>query len=291
MAGRWEDDREWRERDAQFSRGYPGEDEPRDHYRVTEDRSFQRGPRGPVFGERESGASYTDPREARDGYAGGASRFGSPIRGADRAYGGPHGHSEAERNRAYRAAYGPQADPQDAYARYRSYEAGEGDETRYYRDRDDRDDHDDHRGDGRNFLDRAADSVASWFSDRRPDFRREEPRPDLSHRGRGPQGYKRSDERVTEEAHEHLTEDAWLDASNISIAVSGGEITLSGTVRERDAKHRAERLVEDIVGVTHVQNNLRVDRASFLSRTAGGLNDGIQNAPANPSPDARRSSN
>jgi hypothetical protein len=40
-------------------------------------------------------------------------------------------------------------------------------------------------------------------------------------------------------------------------------VTLSGTVTDRDAKHRAERLVEDITGVGHVQNNLRagaVDR-------------------------------
>ncbi|MBP8247844.1 MAG: BON domain-containing protein [Phenylobacterium sp.] len=237
MAGRWEDDREWRERDAQFSRGYPGEDyEPREPYRGSEARSFQRGPRGPVFGERESGASYSSPREARDGYAGSGRPFGSPIRGADRTYGG--GHTEAERNRAYRAAYGPHPD----------------------RDRGDR--YDD-RHDERNFLDRAADTVASWFGEGRPDSRRNEPFWGGSHRGRGPQGYQRSDERITEEVHERLTEDRWLDASNITISVAGGEVTLSGTVTDRDAKHRAERLVEDITGVGHVQNNLRagaVDR-------------------------------
>jgi osmotically-inducible protein OsmY len=285
MAGRWEDDREWRERDAQFSRGYPGEDDPRERYRGTEDRSFQRGPRGPVFGERESGASYTDPREARDGYSGGGS-YASPIRGADRSYGRPQGHTEAERNRAYRAAYGSQADPRDS--RYRSYEAGDGDEARFHRDRDDR--YDD-RGDGRNFLDRAADSVASWFSDRRPDVRREEPRRDLSHRGRGPQGYKRPDERITEEAHERLTEDAWLDASNIGVSVSGGEVTLSGTVTEREAKHRAERLVEDIAGVNHVQNNLRVDRGSFLTTPGRGFGDSVQSAQMKATPPDRRDEN
>ena len=63
-----------------------------------------------------------------------------------------------------------------------------------------------------------------------------------------------------EEVHERLTEDAWLDASNITLSVLEGEVTLSGSVSERDAKHRAERLVEDIGGVTHVQNNLRVNR-------------------------------
>ena len=273
MAGRWEDDGEWRERDAQFSRGYPGEDQPRERYRGAEDRSFQRGPRGPVFGERESGASYTDPREVRDGYSGSAGRYASPIRGADRSYGGPRGHTEAERNRAYRAVYGAQSDPRDT--RYRSYEAGDGDEARYDRDRNDRDD-----GHTRNFLDRAADSVASWFSDRRPDFRREEPPRDLSHRGRGPQGYTRSDERITDEVHERLTEDAWLDASKIAIAVSGGEVTLSGTVSEREAKHRAERLVEEITGVNHVQNNLRVDGGGVLDRPSTGESAQMKVTPA-----------
>ena len=251
MAGRWDDDREWRERDAQFSRGYPGEDdEPRERYRGAEDRSFQRRPRGPVFGERESGASYTDPREARDGYAGSGGRFGSPIRGADRAYGG---HTEAERNRAYRAAYGPDSATRDG--RYRGYDAGRGDEGRHDRDREDGPEDRHH---GRNFLDRAADTVASWFSDGRPDARREEPFWGGSHRGRGPQGYTRPDDRITDEVHERLTEDRWLDASNMTISVMGGEVTLSGTVMDREAKHRAERLVEDITGVRHVQNNLRL---------------------------------
>ena len=33
-------------------------------------------------------------------------------------------------------------------------------------------------------------------------------------RGLGPQGYKRSDERISDDAHERLTDDTWLDASN-----------------------------------------------------------------------------
>ena len=57
----------------------------------------------------------------------------------------------------------------------------------------------------------------------------------------GPQGYHRSDERISEDAHERLTEDAWLDATNVSCSVSGGEVTLAGTVESREAKHRAER--------------------------------------------------
>ncbi|MBP8247847.1 MAG: BON domain-containing protein, partial [Phenylobacterium sp.] len=34
---------------------------------------------------------------------------------------------------------------------------------------------------------------------------------------------------------------------------------MSGTIRDRRAKHHAEAIVEHIAGVQHVQNNLRVD--------------------------------
>jgi hypothetical protein len=92
-------------------------------------------------------------------------------------------------------------------------------------------------------------------------------------RGLGPQGYKRSDERINEDAHERLTDDPWVDASGISISVSAGEVTLSGSVENREAKHRAERIVEDIAGVAHVQNNLRVAKGGFLTSPTSGYGD------------------
>ena len=55
----------------------------------------------------------------------------------------------------------------------------------------------------------------------------------------------------------------------------GGEITLSGTVDSREAKHRAERCVEDIAGVNHVQNNLRLDRGSVLTNPGRGYGDSV----------------
>ncbi len=82
---------------------------------------------------------------------------------------------------------------------------------------------------------------------------------DGAHRGRGPQGYRRSDERINEDVHERLTEDPHLDASAITVGVRDGEVTLTGTVDSRDAKHHAEHLVEHLGGVGHVQNNLRVN--------------------------------
>ena len=78
------------------------------------------------------------------------------------------------------------------------------------------------------------------------------------HRGRGPKGYRRADSRIQEEICDILTDDPHLDATNIEIAVKEGEVTLSGTVETRAARRHAEELIEDLSGVGHVQNNLRV---------------------------------
>jgi len=78
------------------------------------------------------------------------------------------------------------------------------------------------------------------------------------HRGRGPKGYIRSDERIHEDVCERLTEDRFIDASDVEVAVKDGEVTLSGTVASRGLKRRAEDLAELASGVRHVQNNLRV---------------------------------
>jgi osmotically-inducible protein OsmY len=80
-------------------------------------------------------------------------------------------------------------------------------------------------------------------------------------RGKGPKGYQRSDERLAEDINERLTYDDDVDASEISVAVAGGEATLSGTVSTRSEKRRAEDLADDVPGITHVQNNLRVKQA------------------------------
>jgi len=132
------------------------------------------------------------------------------------------------------------------------------------------------------FLHRAGEKVAAWFGGG-GEARAYEPgtydRPaSRGARGLGPQGYKRSDERISDDAHERLTDDTWLDATNIAISVSGGEITLSGTVESREAKHRAERLVENISGVNHVQNNLRLAKGGFLTTPTSGYGDSVVEA-------------
>ncbi|CAN7499512.1 BON domain-containing protein [Phenylobacterium sp. LjRoot219] len=78
------------------------------------------------------------------------------------------------------------------------------------------------------------------------------------HRGRGPKNYTRSDERIREDINDRLSDDSWLDASDIEVVVTNCEVTLTGLVHTREDKRRAEDIAERVSGVQHLQNNLRV---------------------------------
>lgn len=78
------------------------------------------------------------------------------------------------------------------------------------------------------------------------------------HRGKGPTGYQRSDERIRELVCESLTDDDQIDASHIEVNVKNGEVTLTGSVENRHAKRDAEDCACSISGVRDVQNLLRV---------------------------------
>jgi osmotically-inducible protein OsmY len=113
----------------------------------------------------------------------------------------------------------------------------------------------------RNWFDRAADEVSSWFGDDDAERRRRRDQ-ERGHYGKGPRGYSRSDERIREDVNDRLTDDWQIDASEIEVTVSNGEVTLNGTVTSREEKRRAEDLAEKVSGVRHVQNNLRLQRSS-----------------------------
>lgn len=115
---------------------------------------------------------------------------------------------------------------------------------------------DERNPDARGWGDYEREGVGPW-SQYGPSGRPgEASRPD--HRGRGPRGYVRSDERIREDLYDRLTEDPDLDATDIEISVKDGEVTLTGFVGIRADKRRAEDIAEAISGVKHVQNNLRV---------------------------------
>jgi osmotically-inducible protein OsmY len=118
----------------------------------------------------------------------------------------------------------------------------------------------------RGWWDRTSDEVASWFGDEEAERRRMMDRHRDQFRGRGPKGYRRSDERIREDVNDRLSDDNYLDASDIEVAVSETIVTLTGSVSTRADKRRAEDIAEGVSGVTNVENRLRVTRSS-LDRT------------------------
>lgn len=89
-------------------------------------------------------------------------------------------------------------------------------------------------------------------------------------RGKGPKGYKRSDERIREEVCEALSADPRIDATEIEVEVSEGIVTLSGTVEERRAKRFAEDVVEACSGVKDVKNDIRISASTNATGWGGG---------------------
>jgi osmotically-inducible protein OsmY len=79
--------------------------------------------------------------------------------------------------------------------------------------------------------------------------------------GRGPKNYLRSDDRIRDDVCRRLTENPEVDASNIDVDVSNREVTLTGNVSSREQRRKAEDCAEQIPGVSHVQNNIRVSRS------------------------------
>jgi hypothetical protein len=91
------------------------------------------------------------------------------------------------------------------------------------------------------------------------------------HRGKGPMGYRRSDERIRDDVCEALTLDPWLDATHVQVNVDGGVVTLQGTVADRHMKYRAEECADQASGVQDVENRIRIATAgtsgeSFVSQ-------------------------
>lgn len=81
-----------------------------------------------------------------------------------------------------------------------------------------------------------------------------------SFRGRGPKGYQRTDDRLKELVCECLMEDPNIDASEVTIEVSGGVVTLTGSVDDRRTKYQIEEAAESVGGVKDINNQLRVQQ-------------------------------
>jgi hypothetical protein len=82
------------------------------------------------------------------------------------------------------------------------------------------------------------------------------------HYGKGPKGYKRSDERTREDVCDAIAHQGFIDASDVEVKVEDGVVTLSGTVAQRNDKRKLEHLAELCRGVHEVHNELRLERGA-----------------------------
>lgn len=80
------------------------------------------------------------------------------------------------------------------------------------------------------------------------------------HYGKGPRGWKRSDERIREDVNEALFRSYDVDASDLEVAVLEGVVTLTGTVKNRKEKREAEFCAEAVSGVSDVRNEIQIQR-------------------------------
>ncbi|MFL5742881.1 MAG: BON domain-containing protein [Flavisolibacter sp.] len=123
----------------------------------------------------------------------------------------------------------------------------------------------------RGWWNKTRDEVSSWFGDDDADRRRRLDKVNGPHKGKGPKGYHRSDERIQVDVCDRLSDNPAIDASEVEVKVQGSEVILTGTVDSREDKRCAEDLAESVSGVTNVQNQLRV------SHSEGGSNNPSRN--------------
>lgn len=163
---------------------------------------------------------------------------------------------ERETNRAHGGRYAGSRRDEDYGYGGRNY--GRYEDSDYNRD---------NRGD---WWDKARNKVSSWFGSDDDDYRNREQRVGGEHRGKGPKGYHRSDDRIKEDVCDRLSEDVYVDASDVEVDVQDNEVVLKGKVYSREEKRRAEDLVESVSGVRHVENRLRVEQPTYSSGNTEG---------------------
>lgn len=80
--------------------------------------------------------------------------------------------------------------------------------------------------------------------------------------GLGPKGFQRSDARLLEDVCDALSARWDVDATDIEVTVETAEVTLKGTVPDREMKRTAEDVAASCAGVRDVHNRLRVEDES-----------------------------
>src|SRR5882672_9564291 len=71
--------------------------------------------------------------------------------------------------------------------------------------------------------------------------------PAALHRGRGPRGYVRTADRIREDLCDRLTENPFVDASDVEVSVSGSEVILEGAVDSETAYRQTQAIAGEII--------------------------------------------
>ena len=93
--------------------------------------------------------------------------------------------------------------------------------------------------------------------------------PTADFRGRGPRNYVRPAGRIFEDICERLTENPFVDPSDIEVAVVDSEVILTGTVDSEDALRQVLQIADNIIGVTRVDVRLAIRSAEPATPPAG----------------------
>jgi hypothetical protein len=80
--------------------------------------------------------------------------------------------------------------------------------------------------------------------------------------GRGPRGYRRTDARIAEDVSDRLTDDEYVDASDVTVTVNDAVVALEGTIDSADARDRAGNIARSCSGVKDVENRITVRAAA-----------------------------
>jgi len=92
-----------------------------------------------------------------------------------------------------------------------------------------------------------------------------------SYRGIGPRGYRRSDERTYEDICDRLTENPFINASDIEVLVRDGEAVLNGSVDSAISAYQVESIARETAGVQAVRNNLAVRYRDKVEEPTPGI--------------------
>lgn len=100
--------------------------------------------------------------------------------------------------------------------------------------------------------------------------------------GRGPKNYARSDERILEDICERLWDADDVDASDVTVEVKNGEVTLRGNVEHRSIRHRIEDIADSCGGVNDIHNEIRVQPRNEWPYNNGVTPGTTDNSRGNP---------